>query len=256
MLPIHQTPAEIWITVGATLSPLLIARKETHDATRTLGCYLAPDANTKQETEILTNQTLHFGAATRRRGTTKTEAYYKYRIYIHTAMSFPLGVSSISHKDLTNIQRKYLRPTKQQMGFWSTIASALMHAPRAYLGIGLPSLPITRDLLHLRMLYGHLRENSITTAHLLATLIGLQLSDGLTRPVFNCNFKTLHTWCEPGWLLTCWEIFDTHCITIHCESFQSPPLLRHNDQGLMEMIAPSTISETGNYATSTESGST
>jgi hypothetical protein len=122
MLPIHQTPAEIWITVGATLSPLLIARKETHAATRTLGCYLAPNANTKQETEILTSQALHFGAAARRRGTTKTEAYYKYIIYIHTAMSFPLGVSSISQKYLTNIQRKYLRPKKQQMRFWSTVA--------------------------------------------------------------------------------------------------------------------------------------
>jgi hypothetical protein len=204
MLPIYQTPAEIWITVGATLSPLLNARKATHDATLTLGCYIAPDANRKQETEILTNQALHFGAAARRRGATKTEAYYKSRIYIHTAMSFPLGVSSISHKDLTNIQMKYLRPTKQQMGLRSTVASALMHKPRAYLGIGLPSLPITRDLQHLRMLCGNLRENSPTTAHLLATLSDFQLAAGLTRPVFNCNFKTLHTWCEPGWLLACW----------------------------------------------------
>jgi hypothetical protein len=104
MLPVHQTPAEIWLTVGSTLNPLLIKSKETHEASRTLGCYLAPDANTKQEEEILTNQALQFCAAVRQRGTTKTEADYKYMIYIITAMSFPLGVSSIPHKKLTNIQ--------------------------------------------------------------------------------------------------------------------------------------------------------
>jgi hypothetical protein len=92
MLPIHQTQAEIWLTVGTTLTPLLIQRKETNVASKTLGCYIAPDANTKCEHTILMNKALQFGAAARRRGTTKTEAYYKYMVYIHTAMSFPLGV--------------------------------------------------------------------------------------------------------------------------------------------------------------------
>jgi hypothetical protein len=149
MLPAHQTLAEIWLTVGRTLIPLLIQRKEINEASRTLGCHIAPDANTKCEQELLMNKALHFGAAARGRGTIKTEAYYKYMVYINTAMAFPLGVSRLSHKQLTDIQRKYLRPTKQQMGVRSTIAAVFMHAPRAYLGVGLPSLPITRDLIHL-----------------------------------------------------------------------------------------------------------
>jgi hypothetical protein len=113
MLPIHQTPAEIWLTIGSTLTPLLINQKEMHDAIRTLGCYIAPDANTKCEQEVLMNKALHFGAAARRWGTTKTEAYYKYMVYINTTMAFPLGVSRLSHKQLTDIQHKYLHPTKQ-----------------------------------------------------------------------------------------------------------------------------------------------
>jgi hypothetical protein len=149
------------------------------------------------------NKSLHLGAAARRQGTTKTEAYYKYMVYINTTMAFPLGVSSLSHKQLIDIQRKYLCPTKQQMGFRGTVAAALMHAPRAYLSVGLPSLPITRDLLHLRMLCGHLREDSKTTSMLLATLIGFQLASGLTTPVLQCPFR-YSKWSEPGWCLTCW----------------------------------------------------
>jgi hypothetical protein len=236
MLPVHQTPAEIWLTVGTTLTPLLIQRKETNETSRTLGCHIAPDANTKTEQQLLMNKALHFGAAARRRGTTKTEAYYKYVVYINTAMAFPLGVSRLSHKQLTDIQRKYLRPTKQQMGFRGTIAAAFMHAPRAYLGVGLPSLPITRDLLHLRMLCGHLREDSDTTHMLLATLSGFQLASGLTTPVLQTPIK-YSKWSEPGWLLTCWEILDMHTILLHSESFIAPPLLRDNDTGLMQLLS-------------------
>jgi hypothetical protein len=82
MMPVHQTQSEIWLTVGTTLTltPLLIQRKETNESSRTLGCYIAPDANTKCEQEILMNKALHLGAAARRRGTTKTEACYKYMV--------------------------------------------------------------------------------------------------------------------------------------------------------------------------------
>jgi hypothetical protein len=32
-------------------------------------------------------------------------------------MTFPLGVADIEHKDLQVMQQKFLKPTKQQMGF-------------------------------------------------------------------------------------------------------------------------------------------
>jgi hypothetical protein len=236
MLPIHQTRAEIWLTFGTTLTPLLIQRKETNIASRTLGFYIAPDANTKCEQNGLMNKALQFGAAARRRGTSKTEAYYKYMVYIHTTMASPLGISNLSHKQLTNIQRKYLLPTKQQMGFQGTVAAALMHAPRAYLGVGLPSLPITRDLLHLRMLCGHLREKLDTRDIILATLSGFQLSSGLTTHALQSPIK-YSKWSEPGWCLTCWEILYSHTIHLEAEQFTTPALLPENDRSIMQLLS-------------------
>jgi hypothetical protein len=238
MLPVHQTLEEIWLTVGTTFTPLLIQHREINLASQTLGCHIAPDANTKCKQELLMNKALIFGAAARRRGTTKTEAFYKYMVYINTAMAFPLGVSRLSHKQLTDIQRKYLRPTKQEVGFSDTITAAFMHAPRAYLGVGLPSLPIRRDLLHLRMLCGHLREDSDTTHLLLATLSGFQLAPGLTTPALQTPIK-YSKWSEPGWCLTCWEHLDMHTIHLHSDSFIAPPLLRDNDASLMQLLSDS-----------------
>jgi hypothetical protein len=111
-----------------------------------------------------------FGAAARHRGTSKNEAYIKHSAYFFTGISFPLGVSNIPHKDLINIEMKFLKATKQQMGFGSTTSNAMIHAPRAYLGAGLSSITITSDLLHLRMLCGHMRESGTISNTLLATL--------------------------------------------------------------------------------------
>jgi hypothetical protein len=124
------------------------------------------------------------------------------------------------------------------MGFRSTIAAAFMHAPRAYLGVGLPSLPITRDLIHLCMLCGHLREDSDTTHMLLATLGGFQLASGMTTPALQTPIR-YSKWSEPGWCLTCWEILDMHTIHLHSNSFQAPPLLRDNDESLMKFLSDS-----------------
>jgi hypothetical protein len=170
MLSIDQTPTSIELTVGDSDIPLPIQKKRTDEASRKLGCYLAPNANTKDEENILWNKGLHYCAAQRKRGTSKVYVYYKYMNYINPGMSYPMPLSNISHTILINIQRPYLRSTKQQMGFRGTIAEAFMHAPRAYLGVDLPALPVTRDLLHLRMLCGHIREDSETTAVLMATL--------------------------------------------------------------------------------------
>jgi hypothetical protein len=129
MLSIDQTPASIELTVGDSNTPLPIQRKRTDKTSRTPGCYLAPDSNTKDEENILRNKGLHYGAAQRKRGTSKVEVYYKYMNYINPGMSYPMPLSNISHTTLTNIQRPYLRPTKQQMGFRGTIDDAFMHAP-------------------------------------------------------------------------------------------------------------------------------
>jgi hypothetical protein len=74
----------------------------------------------------------------------------KHNVFFMPAMTFPLGVADIEQKDLQVIQQKLLKPTKQQMGFRSTVSNALMFAPIYYLGVGLLSMTVISDMLHLR----------------------------------------------------------------------------------------------------------
>jgi hypothetical protein len=185
---IIETPADMHLTSGRGTDNINIERKET--SKESLGCYPAPDGNQTKQYEVLLKKAMAFGAAARHRATTKTDAYMKHNVFFMPAMTFPLGVADIEHKDLQVIQQKFLTPTKQQMGFQSTTSNALMFTPRSYLGVGLPSMPVISDMLHLRMLCGHLREDTKIGETILATLGALQLQSGLVTPVFQSPKNT------------------------------------------------------------------
>jgi hypothetical protein len=192
---IAQTPINTRLTHGRNNTKVNIPRKETHEPCKTLGCHTAPNGSHKGQFKALMTKAIQFGAAARHRGTTKNEAYMKHRAYFCTGITFPLGVSNIPHKDLRTIERKFLKPTNQQMGFRCTTSNSIIHAPKDYLGIGLPSITTTSDLLHFRMLCGHIRENGTISNTLLATMGSLQMQSGLTKPIFHSP-KEYSSWCE------------------------------------------------------------
>jgi hypothetical protein len=170
MTTIEETPAEIYLTHGRDKTRVKIPRKERNESCKTLGCHPAPDGGHKGQYKVLMEKAIEYGAATRHRGTNKTLAYMKHNAYFTPGINYPLAVSNIPHKDIENIETKYLKPTKQQMGFRSKVSNALIHARRAYLGIGLSSITVSSDILHLRMLCGHVRENGRLSDTLFATM--------------------------------------------------------------------------------------
>jgi hypothetical protein len=137
MNTISQTPIDTAMTHGRDTTKVKIPRKELTEPCKNLGCHSAPDGNHRGQYNALMKKSIAFGAAARHRGTTKNEAYIKHSTYYFTGITSPLGVSSIRYKDLLTIERKFLKATKQQMGFRSTTSNAIIHAPRAYLGTGL-----------------------------------------------------------------------------------------------------------------------
>jgi hypothetical protein len=238
MNTIEETPAEIYLTHGRDNTRIKILRKETNESCKTLGCHPSPDGGNKGQYEILMKKAIGYGAAARHRGTNKTLAYMKHNAYFTPGINYPLAVSNIPHKDLKNIETKYLKPTKQQMGFRSTVSNALIHAPRAYLGIGLSSITVSSDILHLRMLCGHVRENGRLSNTLFTTMGSLQIQSGLIKPIFHSP-KSHATWCEKGWIRKCWEILQDHKIVFNCPSQVCPKLLRIRDAIIMEVFTKS-----------------
>jgi hypothetical protein len=60
-------------------------------------------------------------------------------------------------------------------------------------------MTVISDMLHLRMLCGHLRENKKISKTMLTTIGALQLQSGLVTPVFQSP-KKYNQWCEKGWI--------------------------------------------------------
>jgi hypothetical protein len=125
MNTIEETPAEIYLTHGRDKTRVKIPRKETNESCKTRGFHPAPDGGHKGQYKVLMEKAIGYGAAARHRGKNKTLAYMKHNAYFTPGINYPLAVSNIPHKDLKNIETKYLKPTKQQMGFRSTVSNAL-----------------------------------------------------------------------------------------------------------------------------------
>jgi hypothetical protein len=237
---IAETPANLSIAQGSNTTLVPISRKEPHESCRTLGCHIAIDGNSKTQEKVLWTAATLAGAGMRHRVTTKVDAYMEYKSFIFPALSFSLGATGVDQPFLSEIERRYLRPTKQQLGFRYTVASAIMFAPRAYMGMDIDSLSISSDIQHIRMLCGHLLENGPISKSILATISMHQIQSGMTEPILHCSVK-YSNWVEPGWIETCWHALQRFNITLKYDSFTCPPLLRQNDKCLMTLFADSGI---------------
>ena len=183
LAPTSDTPATVELTSGGELtSNIRIPRLEPDEASRTLGCYIAPNGSPATQVKVLLQKAEKFKQVMTNPAVTKVDAYILYRVFFFPDTSFPLGVSQIRYKDLKRIESKYMTPTKQQLGFRKTSSNAIFYGPGKLGGFELPSLIEFQDQQHLRMLCGHLRADDHVGRGIINTVSMLQLESGLITP--------------------------------------------------------------------------
>ena len=107
------TPADILLTSGGNLSNTVrIPRLGPGQASKTLGCYIAPNGSSATQVQVLLKKAEQFKHVISSPAVSKVDAYILYHVFFFPATSFPLGVSQISSKDLKKIENKYMTPTK------------------------------------------------------------------------------------------------------------------------------------------------
>jgi len=232
-----DTPADVLLTSGGNLRDTVkIPRLNPNQASKTLGCYIAPNGSSTTQVQVLLKKAEQFKRVMTAPSVSKVDAYILYRVFFFPATSFPLGVSQISNKDLKKIESRYMTPTKRQLGFRKTSSNAIFYGPRSKGAFELPSLIEFQERQHLRMLCGHLRANDHVGKAIINTISMLQLESGLTMPFLNTPYK-YSQWVTEGWLKECWRILDKYKLQIHSQHWWTPPTLREHDQGFMKTIA-------------------
>ena len=125
-----DTPADVLLTSGGNLRDTVrIPTLSPDQASKTLGCYIAPNGSSVTQVQVLLKKAEQFKCMMSSPAVSKVDAYILYCIFFFPATSFPLGVSQISSKDLTKIENKYMTPTKRQLGFRKTSSNAIFYGP-------------------------------------------------------------------------------------------------------------------------------
>jgi len=125
-----DTPADVLLTSGENLSNTIkIPRLSPDQASKTLGCYIAPNGSSATQVQVLLKKAEQFKRVMSSLAVSKVDAYILYRVFFFPATSFPLGVSQISNKDLKKIKNKYMTPTKRHLGFRKTSITAIFYGP-------------------------------------------------------------------------------------------------------------------------------
>lgn len=233
---IDETPCSMMLTHGRGTDPSPIERLPPEESTKTLGVYIAPDGNQKKQFEVLVEKAKKFETYANSNSTEPVDAYLLQTSFFHPSISFPVGVASLSQKQLKSIEAKYLTPILQKMGFRSTLSKAIAFGPKNLGGLDIIPLTLAHDIEHLKMLCGHLRANDSTTTVLRTTMNAFQLASGFCEPFLSLPFCKKQSWHEKGWLHSCWAACHRHKIKIESQHTWAPKLLRTHDKSLMEHL--------------------
>jgi len=127
-----DTPADLLLTSGGyQRDTVRIPRLGPDQASKTWGCYIAPNGSSETQVKVLLKKAEQFKHVMSSPSDSKVDAYIQYRVFFFPVTSFPLGISQISYKYLKNIETKYMTPIKQQLGFRRTSSNAIFYGPHS-----------------------------------------------------------------------------------------------------------------------------
>jgi hypothetical protein len=128
-----------------------------------------------------------------------------------------------------------LKTFKRKIKFRRKLTDYIMFGPLRWCGLTLHKLCFKQDLVHFKMLFGHLHQNNSAASVIHACLSALQLETGLVTPILSSEYITYSLLCLEGWIKMTWKFLADSMITV-LEKYWNPRLLREGNVSLMGFV--------------------
>jgi len=237
---IADTPATVYLrNPGAT--PAVLARKEAWepDPDGTLGTYIAMDGNQNMIVKSLKTKVGIWADKIRTKQLTSHEGWLSFRSGISMSLRHQLSTAAMSIHQCREVTRSLKMAALRATGLPTTMADAVVYAPRKFLGLGLPDLWHLQATLFAEHCLRHGSLHQDPTGRLLrAVLQRMRLEMGVSRCPLEYAFPTWHKVPTPNQFHRFWE----YCSTSHLQlrdGLEPLPVARVNDEFLMEVFATS-----------------
>jgi hypothetical protein len=151
---IDECPSSIYINdINGQRKEL--RRCQTNDAQETLGVYLAPDGNAKQQQLKMEKLATSWADSMRTGQIPKDDTWLALQSTIWKSLSYPLPALNMSIEACESIMRPVLHYLLPALGVCRNFPRALVYTAEKYMGLGLKHLHTTQEISRLKDLLSH-----------------------------------------------------------------------------------------------------
>ena len=125
-------------TSGGT--EISLKRLQTHESSKMLGIWIAPDGNKKKLITEMKNEAINWGSKVKLGNSSREEAWTALTTNLSAKLKYPLTACSLTDSECKNIMWPALKTALSRSGIASNMASAYRNGPRDYGGAGVLDL--------------------------------------------------------------------------------------------------------------------
>ena len=233
----EEAPGEIYLTEGKGQEKTQIRRYECDEAQRTLGARIAPSGTMDKEVKYRTDQCNAWAHAMSECTLTKRDAYKAYHNVLIPRISYPMGATTISAKDLKQMQVIVDKLYLPSVGLNRHFPLEMLNGPAEYGGLEHKTFQDRQGIAQIKLHIGSIR-NDVDTAQLIkASQEITQLESGLGTPIMSkVTKRPFQNWTENTINHSIKEYMSSFDAEIRYTEGWTPTKQRKGDKFLMEEL--------------------
>jgi len=238
---IEESPGTISLSSGYDNSKHNITRCEPGNGKCTLGVWISANGSQQHQYRLLIDKAVTFANNLAATHLTREEGLMAIRSIIKPALTYPLGATSLSYLECTNIDRRYTSIALSKIGLAGTTARAIIHGSPTLMGLGWDTLWVSQGLQHIQLLLGHIRAQDSIGRALQVAIDWTTLHTGIGGNIFQQD-PSIYTYLDSNWIKSTWSFL--HSASAHIEVDQQLIFTpqREHDQFLMSSFLTLTLS--------------
>ena len=207
---IHESPGDLYLSHSDGTRTRL-QRHESSHAVETLGVPLAMDGNQKMIYSSLREKIEKWAGKINTRQLNISETVLSLQFGISKTLEYPLTATRLNKTQCNQLMQPLRKAALRALNVPTTFPSLLAHAPKSYLGLGIPNLWFEQGLTQVECLLRHIynREDNSTAQLYLHVIENLHVELGLPGSPFVHDFylhspSTTETQAHTVWQF-CWD---------------------------------------------------
>ena len=225
----------IALTSGNNNDAQYVNQKETTEAHKTLGVWIAPDGNELAQKEHLLQDSNRIASLILRSRLSSLEAWTAYHMCWFPAISYSLGTTTLTSEDLNSVQSQSTQHFLQKFGLNKNFPRAVAFGPHQMGGLAMRDLRIEQGIAGITNLLNHVYHSTETGNLILVALHNLQLEAG-TKSFILADPLPILSYITPCWLSRLRDFMRQHQIQLEIATAWNTNISRENDGFLMDIF--------------------